>query len=201
MTEVAPPVASVVRRTSMSRPKGLIDNACLGVTTAGCSGVRGSMYAVSSASRPSSSTRLASPDARCRQTTTVFLGRPYIKPNECSVPASTNRHMKLSTLCRAKARVVPRARAHARPAVALSTKSVSVRYCTISSRSMLFPHPLCSDQTRASCGRCGAGSRAPLAASCCFWPALAAASLWHPRCQERASAWVGQPLTGASIAR
>src|SRR5215472_16853218 len=47
MTEVAPPVASVVRSTSMSRPKGLIDNACLGVTTAGCSGVRASMGAVS----------------------------------------------------------------------------------------------------------------------------------------------------------
>src|SRR6516165_3406726 len=44
MTEVAPPVASVVRSTSMSRPKGLIDNACLGVTTVGCSGVRASMY-------------------------------------------------------------------------------------------------------------------------------------------------------------
>src|SRR5215469_9277865 len=40
MTEVAPPVASVVRSTSMSRPKGLIDNACLGATMAGCSGVR-----------------------------------------------------------------------------------------------------------------------------------------------------------------
>src|SRR5215831_13190131 len=43
MTEVAPPVASVVRSTSMSRPKGLIDDACLGVTTAGCSGVGASM--------------------------------------------------------------------------------------------------------------------------------------------------------------
>src|SRR6516225_8727175 len=53
--------------TSLSRPKGLIDNACLGVTTAGCNGVRASMDAVSSSSRPSSSTRLASPDARCRQ--------------------------------------------------------------------------------------------------------------------------------------
>src|SRR5215470_17362733 len=47
MTEVAPPVASVVRSTSMSRPKGLIDNACLGVTTAGCNGVRASMDVVS----------------------------------------------------------------------------------------------------------------------------------------------------------
>src|SRR6516164_4854813 len=43
MTEVAPPVASVVRSTSMSRPKGLIDNACVGVTTTGCNGVRASM--------------------------------------------------------------------------------------------------------------------------------------------------------------
>src|SRR6516164_11300663 len=52
MTEVAPPVASVVRSTSMSRPKGLIDNACLGVTTAGCNGVCASMDVVSSSSRP-----------------------------------------------------------------------------------------------------------------------------------------------------
>src|SRR5215471_14280361 len=72
MTEVAPPVASVVRSTSMSRPKGLIDNACLGVTTAGCSGVRASMNVVSSSSRPSSSTKLASPEPQpC----------PYDKPN------------------------------------------------------------------------------------------------------------------------
>src|SRR5262249_1845014 len=35
--------------------------------SAGCSGVRASMYAVSSSSRPSNSTRLASPDAKCRQ--------------------------------------------------------------------------------------------------------------------------------------
>src|SRR5262249_30978358 len=62
MTEAAPPVASVVRSTSMSRPKGLIDNACLGVTTAGCNGVCASMDVVSSSSRPSSSTRLASPE-------------------------------------------------------------------------------------------------------------------------------------------
>src|SRR5262252_1005346 len=60
MTEVAPPVASVVRSTSMSRPKGLIDNACLGVTTAGCSGVRACMDVVSGSSRPFSSKRLAS---------------------------------------------------------------------------------------------------------------------------------------------
>src|SRR5215471_3204503 len=52
MTEVAPPVASVVRSTSMSRPKGLIDNACLGVTTAGCNGVCASMDVLSSSSRP-----------------------------------------------------------------------------------------------------------------------------------------------------
>src|SRR5215831_8782614 len=52
MTELAPPVASVVRSTSMSRPKGLIDNACLGVTMAGCSGVRAFAEDVSSSSRP-----------------------------------------------------------------------------------------------------------------------------------------------------
>src|SRR5260370_745099 len=34
--------------TSMSRPKGLIDNACLDVTTTGCTGDRASMDAVSS---------------------------------------------------------------------------------------------------------------------------------------------------------
>src|SRR5215469_11492537 len=51
MTEVAPPVASVVRSTSMSRPKGLIDNACLGATTTGCSGVLTSMDDVSRSSR------------------------------------------------------------------------------------------------------------------------------------------------------
>src|SRR5262249_23538110 len=64
MTEVAPPVASVVRSTSMSRPNGLIDNACLGVTTAGCSGVRAFMDIVSSSSRRFSSTSLASPEAQ-----------------------------------------------------------------------------------------------------------------------------------------
>src|SRR6516165_11034239 len=51
MTEVAPPVASVVRSTSMSRPKGLIDNACLGATTTGCSEVLTSMDDVSRSSR------------------------------------------------------------------------------------------------------------------------------------------------------
>src|SRR5215471_17509625 len=51
ITEVAPPVASVVRSTFMSRPKGLIDNACLGVTIAGCSGVRAFAEDVSSSSR------------------------------------------------------------------------------------------------------------------------------------------------------
>ena len=50
MTDVAPQVASVVSSTSMSRPKGLIDNACLGVTTAGCNGVGAFLYVVSSSS-------------------------------------------------------------------------------------------------------------------------------------------------------
>ena len=36
----------------MSRPKGLIDNACLGATTTGWSGLRAFMDVVSSSSRP-----------------------------------------------------------------------------------------------------------------------------------------------------
>src|SRR5262245_34222930 len=38
-TEIAPPVASVVRSTFMSRPKGVIGNPCSGLITVACSGV------------------------------------------------------------------------------------------------------------------------------------------------------------------
>src|SRR5215468_6125649 len=37
-TEVAPPVASVERSTFMSRPNGLIDSACSGLTMVACKG-------------------------------------------------------------------------------------------------------------------------------------------------------------------
>src|SRR5260221_9674407 len=37
-TEMAPPVASVVRSTFMSRPKGLIGSACSGLVMTACSG-------------------------------------------------------------------------------------------------------------------------------------------------------------------
>src|SRR5262245_25027924 len=37
-TDMAPPVASVERSTFMSRPKGLIDRACSGLTIVACNG-------------------------------------------------------------------------------------------------------------------------------------------------------------------
>src|SRR5262249_59405338 len=76
MTEVAPPVASVVRSTFMSRPKGLIDNACLGVTTAGCSGVRACMDVVSGSSRPFSSKRCNI--ATLAQKIVIFTAASYL---------------------------------------------------------------------------------------------------------------------------
>src|SRR5215831_9750135 len=91
MTEVAPPVASVARSTCMSRPKGLIDNACLGVTTAGCSGVRACMDVVSGSSQPFSSKRLASAEPQpCLRVSFAPSAQssPSRAPPRCSIPGT-----------------------------------------------------------------------------------------------------------------
>jgi len=97
-----------------------------------------------------------------------------ISPNECSAVISTNSTMKLSTHWRAKARVVPRAMARARPSAALTANSVSVRYCSISSVFMCSPESHCGQEPPLSfAALCGVARATAFAWDCRGLRALA----------------------------